>query len=628
MKYCPVCENDYPDDVTVCPLDGGIVRRPGERADPFVGRVIRGRYRVERRLGEGGMGTVYLAEQLSIGRKVALKVLRGDFAHDDAFVTRFRQEAKLVAVLNNTHNPHVTLVHDFDQSEDGSLFIVMECLEGRGLNEVIRSEGALPLPRAVRLAAQIAQGLEAAHRAGVIHRDIKPHNIMVLTATDSIKLMDFGIARLRDSGDTHLTRAGTMMGTPDYMAPEQIEGHAITDKTDIYAFGIVFYEMLTGTVPFRASAPGAVLTKQLNEAPTPPSRLRPDIPPDVETLILRALEKKPEDRPGDMGEIARPLTQLSRRLTDAADGPGAFEARPVTTSGGRPSATVAVTPAPSSTATWAPAPGALTVPPSPAPSPGAGDTWAVRPPSNATVVVADAAGSATPPPPRGRTTSRQPLLVAGAGAVVVVLGLVGLWAYLNSSSRTPPPLPQTPVVASPTTEGTGAVAPVAPPAATPPPAVVTSAPDASATSRPPAATERPVVPPATKPAQERPRPVESVERPPAPSGTTKRPPVVAARPRETVDSPSPGIVTRPAPTAPSSDSLRALVEDRLRGRGLLRGSTADPDSGITVEVNAERVVTLRGIVRDTEQRDEAVRLARVTGVVEVRPRINIAGSWK
>src|SRR5215471_5187920 len=142
MKYCPECENDYPDDTVVCPLDGTPVRRPGARPDPFVGRMIRGRYRVERQLGEGGMGTVYLAEHVSIPRKVALKILRADFARDEAFVARFRQEARLEAALNDKRNPYVTLVHDFDQAEDGSLFIVMEWLEGQALSEVIAQGGA------------------------------------------------------------------------------------------------------------------------------------------------------------------------------------------------------------------------------------------------------------------------------------------------------------------------------------------------------------------------------------------------------------------------------------------------------------------------------------------------------
>ena len=317
MKFCPSCENDYPDEILVCPLDGTPVRRPGSRPDPFVGRVIRGRYRVDRQLGEGGMGTVYLAEQLSIPRKVALKVLRAEFTRDADFVARFRQEARLVAALNEKRNPYVTLVYDFDQAEDGSLFIVMEWLEGQVLSEVIQRQRALELPRAVRLATQIADGLEAAHRAGIVHRDIKPSNIMVLATTDDIKLMDFGIARLRDSSArTQLTRAGTMMGTPDYMAPEQIEGGEVTPRIDIYSFGIVFYEMLTGEVPFRATTPGAVLAKHLHEAPVPPGRLRPEIPREVEALVLTALEKDPAHRQGSMGEIVHALRESARRLTE------------------------------------------------------------------------------------------------------------------------------------------------------------------------------------------------------------------------------------------------------------------------------------------------------------------------
>src|SRR5258705_5285436 len=321
MKYCPVCETDYPDDVSVCPQDGAAVRRPGERPDPFVGRVIKGRYRVERQLGRGGMGTVYLAEQLSVGRKVALKVLRGDFARDEGFVARFQQEAKLVAGLNERRNPRVTLVHDFDQTEDGSVFIVMEWLEGRVLSEVIQRDRALELRRAVRLATQIAEGLEAAHRSNVIHRDVKPQNIMVLDG-DDIKLMDFGIARLRDAG-TSLTRAGTMMGTPAYMAPEQIEGQDITDKTDMYAFGIVFYEMLTGTVPFKASTQAAILNKQLQEPPAPPSRLRPEIPRELEAIVLKTLEKDPAKREQSMTAIVRALRETTRHLGDdpSADTP-------------------------------------------------------------------------------------------------------------------------------------------------------------------------------------------------------------------------------------------------------------------------------------------------------------------
>ena len=237
------------------------------------------------------------------------------------------------------------MIHDFDQADDGSPFIVMEWLQGRVLSEVIQRQGVLGLPRAVRLATQIAEGLEAAHRAGVIHRDVKPQNIMVLAATDDIKLMDFGIARLRDaSGLTQLTRTGVMLGTPAYMAPEQIEGHEITPRVDIYAFGIVFYEMLTGVRPFRANTTGAVLAKHLREPPEAPSRLRPEIPREIEAIVLTALEKAPAHRQSSMGEIVRLLGEATRRMSDATQGgagPGEHTGRErhrccAARSGGRP----------------------------------------------------------------------------------------------------------------------------------------------------------------------------------------------------------------------------------------------------------------------------------------------------
>jgi serine/threonine-protein kinase len=299
MKSCPICEKTYGDQVAVCPADGATLLAGGAPPDPFLGRTIKGRYAVLRKLGEGGMGAVYLAEQVSVSRKVALKVLRADFARDEDFVKRFRLEARLAASLNHRN---IITVYEFDQAEDGSLFISMEYLEGRPLNEVVRQEGALPVGRAVRLGLQIAQGLEAAHQAGVIHRDIKPHNIMVV-GQDDIKLMDFGIARLMDAGSPGLTRTGVVMGTPAYMPPEQIEGGTITEQTDIYAFGIVLYELLTGSVPFTAASPRAVLTKHLQEAPLPLRTVDPRIPASVEQVVMQALAKQPEARQRDMGEV-------------------------------------------------------------------------------------------------------------------------------------------------------------------------------------------------------------------------------------------------------------------------------------------------------------------------------------
>jgi len=314
MKYCPLCERSYGDEVQVCQLDGATLREGESKGDPFIGQMIKGRYQVIKKLGEGGMGTVYLAEQVSIGRKVALKVLHGRYAQDEEFVRRFRHEARLAAALNHRN---VITVYDFDQGEDGSLFIAMEYVDGRNLSEVIREEGPLDVGRAVRLGIQIAEGLGAAHRTGVIHRDIKPENIMIVGSGQEVKLMDFGIARLRDTGAmTRLTRSGVIMGTPAYMSPEQIEGREVTERTDLYAFGIVLYEMLSGGVPFRASTPGALLMKHLREMPVPVRKLRTEVPSSVEQVVMQALEKKPQRRQKDMEEVAQGLRKAGETLVE------------------------------------------------------------------------------------------------------------------------------------------------------------------------------------------------------------------------------------------------------------------------------------------------------------------------
>jgi len=600
MKYCPVCETDYPDDVSVCPQDGAAVRRPGERPDPFVGRVIKGRYRVERQLGRGGMGTVYLAEQLSVGRKVALKVLRGDFARDEGFVARFQQEAKLVAGLNERRNPRVTLVHDFDQTEDGSVFIVMEWLEGRVLSEVIQRDRALELRRAVRLATQIAEGLEAAHRSNVIHRDVKPQNIMVLDG-DDIKLMDFGIARLRDAG-TSLTRAGTMMGTPAYMAPEQIEGQDITDKTDMYAFGIVFYEMLTGTVPFKASTQAAILNKQLREPPAPPSRLRPEIPRELEAIVLKTLEKDPAKREQSMTAIVRALRETTRHLGDdpSADTPARGVATIVVEPARRP-APVASGPTVQVTRTF------TQVSPEPAYDPAFSATVVRHEPP-----APDTPAEVHPEPTLRRAGSLRRQLAIGGALAAILLASVGTVVYLVAV----PPSPATgvPGAASPgrvapqaSSTGSGGLEivpprppePAAPPEPAPPPPKGSLAPEVKPSPEPKASV---VVP---KPA-------------PPP-----RPPAPKAR----VESQAPVVVAKPAPEASSPAGLRAQLEDRLRRRGLLRGSGSDPNTGVTVEVGPNGVVTLSGIVPDVTQRDEAAGLVRIAGVSEVRLRINVQKSW-
>src|SRR5262249_43903080 len=238
-------------------------------------------------------------DQISFHRRVALKVLHGFYTRAEEFTERFRREARLAAMLNHAH---IVTVYDFDQGEDGSLFIAMEYVEGRDLGEIIQ-RGRIGLREAVRFARQIAEGLDSAHRAGVIHRDIKPENIMVSNTNNEVKLMDFGIASMKDTDEmSRLTRTGTIVGTPTYMAPERIERGQTDEKTDIYSFGILLYEMLTGDVPFAAPTPAAILVKQLQELPRPVRTIRAEIPAALEAVVMQAVQKEPQKRQGTMGK--------------------------------------------------------------------------------------------------------------------------------------------------------------------------------------------------------------------------------------------------------------------------------------------------------------------------------------
>ena len=276
----------------------------GAPPDPLIGQLIQGRYHVERMLGRGGMGQVYLAEQVSLKRPIALKVLRGMYDQDEQFIARFQREAEQAARLNH---PRVVTVYDFGPLDGGGFFIAMEYVSGPTLGELLKSE-RLSVPRALQLGIQIAEGLQAAHYAGIIHRDVKPANIVVQTG-DQIKLMDFGIARVQDS-QTHLTHTGQPIGTPKYMAPEQWGIGAIGPQTDLYALGIVLYQMLSGQAPFSAPTP-SLMRMHLDEPPPPLHPLLPDIPPSVEQIVLRALAKQPEQRQRDMGEL---IVQLQAAL--------------------------------------------------------------------------------------------------------------------------------------------------------------------------------------------------------------------------------------------------------------------------------------------------------------------------
>jgi eukaryotic-like serine/threonine-protein kinase len=250
--------------------------------------IVDGRYRVLRRIGSGGMAEVYCAEDLQLGRKVALKVLHGRFAEDDEFVERFRREASSAAGLQH---PHVVSVYDRGEW-DGTYYIAMEYLEGRTLKSIIQHEGPLDPERAIDLTVQILRAARFAHRRGIIHRDLKPHNVIV-DEEGRAKVTDFGIAR---AGASDMTQTGSIMGTAQYLSPEQAQGLAVSAPSDLYSVGIILYEMLTARVPFEGESAVTIALKQVNERPVPPTAFNPAVTPGLEAVVMRALEKDPARR--------------------------------------------------------------------------------------------------------------------------------------------------------------------------------------------------------------------------------------------------------------------------------------------------------------------------------------------
>lgn len=280
-------------------------------------------YRILRPLGEGGMGTVYEAQHLRLGGKVAIKVLSAQLAANPKFRERFKREARSAAQV---HHPNVVQIIDFGETPGGSVFFAMELLKGRDLQAILRQQAPLPWRRAQHLLVQAADALGAAHRCGIIHRDVKPANCFVLESEgvrDFVKLLDFGIAKIQmaPSADSvllkNLTGTGEIFGTAKYMAPEQAYGSSDDPRVDVYSLGVVAYEMLTGRVPFEGATAFEILTRHINDEPRPPRERQPTIPKALEAVVLRAMEKQPARRFATMDELARAL----RDVTNEADAP-------------------------------------------------------------------------------------------------------------------------------------------------------------------------------------------------------------------------------------------------------------------------------------------------------------------
>jgi serine/threonine-protein kinase len=309
MKACPQCHIRYPEDAVFCFLDRATLT---SIRDPLIGTTIAGRYVIERVIGEGGMATVYGATHKLVDRPCAVKVMNAQMATDSTVRERFRREAK-----NAQSIAHPNVIEIFDQGEtaDGTPYIVMELLTGKMLAEIIEKNGKLAMQRAIPAMTQIARGIARAHDLGVVHRDLKPENIFVSArpdGSDLVKILDFGIARSR--GDSRLTNAGELFGTPQYLAPERIVGGEAGPSVDLYALGVIFFEMTTGKPPFEASDPTTFLVKHMKDRPPMARSLEPRIPEKLEALIMSLLEKDPKARPVDAHRIEQDLVVLAQSL--------------------------------------------------------------------------------------------------------------------------------------------------------------------------------------------------------------------------------------------------------------------------------------------------------------------------
>lgn len=340
-RVCPNCHRIFDASLSICPHDAVYLEKP---KDPRVGTMI-DRYRIMGPLGSGGMGTVYRAQHVLIGKDVALKVLKKEFRSHDQLVRRFLMEARAASMIRH---PNIVEVTDFGLTVDGCSYCVMEYLEGPNLAEVLEQDGDMPPYRIVNILVQACRALAACHAVDIVHRDLKPENLVLLQrkgrrqivsmpesedddwnmererAWDSVRILDFGVAQVQQitaSLDQETRSEGIVFGSPDYISPEQALAKPADHRSDIYSLGILFYEMLTGEVPFDGVTAREVMMHHVQTPPTPPSKIRPDlfIPPEADELALRALAKRPEHRLQSMDEFAVALRQCHGRTVYRRD---------------------------------------------------------------------------------------------------------------------------------------------------------------------------------------------------------------------------------------------------------------------------------------------------------------------
>jgi serine/threonine protein kinase len=547
-------------------VDGATLIESQSQQDRYIGRMIKGRFRVLSKLGEGAMGTLFLAEQVAIQKKVALKILNSRYGNDEEFIKRFHREARLAAGLNHRN---IVTVLDFDTMEDGSFFIAMEYIDGMTLGELIKREGALPISQAVQFGIQLAEGLSAAHQAGVIHRDIKPDNLMVVADGQLLKIMDFGIARSVESeAGTRLTRLDAIMGTPDYMAPEQVNGVDANAQSDLYACGVVLYEMLTGKLPFKAPTPGATLVKQVSEIPVAVRKLRKEIPSAVERVIMQALEKKPENRQKNAAELADALRNTNANLDGAKDAATTIMATRVFDAGDLRRSRLSWKVVTAGSAVALAIVGVWLFVESPTPP-------------ESTPTADKSVMHLQPEPVQAKDIAAAPEIPSAPSENQTKVAVTDV-----NLSDGKPAQPHIVAIESKSVKPTQLAA-------------------AAKKKDEPAPTvdSKKRVEDALKRLEEREK-------------NNLKPVVVAPTPPQPAKAPAPA-------TATADPRIRDLVEQKLRNQGLLKVSESDR-WGVTVDASTAGVVNLRGLLRDQRLRDDAIRLSReVPGVVDVKANISL-----